>query len=159
MTTTPVAYRRIQRHLVPPDRQISVSLPADATAEGVRRLRWLALVYASGNRTGFFARLVLAAVRGQGRFGRWDQAESIAEAASTALHRTATKCTMTTKTKTQVSKRQFISALATIPSTIGMCHLAVYLKLGTPAEGWASLTGFFVALPGWMALARRYRRR
>jgi hypothetical protein len=63
------------------------------------------------------------------------QAESIAAAASTALHLTATKCTMTTKTKRQVSKRQFISALATIPSTIGMCHLAVYLKLGTPARG------------------------
>lgn len=84
--------------------------------------------------------------------------KGIAAAASTALHRTATKCTMTTKTGTQVSKRQFISVLAAIPSTIGMCHLAVYLKLGTPAEGWASLTGFFVALPGWMALARRYRR-
>ena len=65
---------------------------------------------------------------------------------------------MTTKTGTQVSGRQFISVLAAIPSTIGICHLAVYLKLGTPAEGWASLTGFFVALPGWMALARRYRR-
>jgi hypothetical protein len=124
MTTTPVAYRRIQRHRVPPDRQISVSLPPGRVD--------------SAGRT---------------------HTESIAEAASTALHRTATKFTMTTKTKTQVSKRQFISALATIPSTIGMCHLAVYLELGTPAEGWASLTGFFVALPGWMVLARRYRRR
>ena len=65
---------------------------------------------------------------------------------------------MKTKAGTQVSKRQVMSVLAAIPSTIGMCHLAVYLKLGTPAEGWASLTGFFVALPGWMALARRYRR-
>ena len=66
---------------------------------------------------------------------------------------------MTTKARTQVTKRQFMSVLAAIPSTIGMCHLAVYLKLGTPAEGWASLTGLFLALPGWMALARRDRRR
>ena len=44
---------------------ISVSLPPDTIAEGVRRLGWLALVYAIGNITGPFARLVLSAVAGR----------------------------------------------------------------------------------------------
>ena len=65
MTTTPVPYRGIQRHVVTPDRHLSVSLPPDTIAEGVRRLGWLALVYAIGNITGPFARLVLAAVAGK----------------------------------------------------------------------------------------------
>ena len=51
--------------MVTPDRQLSVSLPPDTIAEGVRRLGWLALVYAIGNITGPFARLVLAAVAGR----------------------------------------------------------------------------------------------
>ena len=56
---------RIQRHVVAPDRHLGLSLPPDAIAEGVRRLGWLALVYAIGNITGPFARLVLSAVAGR----------------------------------------------------------------------------------------------
>ena len=48
-----------------PDRHLSVSLPPDTIAEGVRRLGWLALVYAVGNIAGPFARLVLSAVAGR----------------------------------------------------------------------------------------------
>ena len=44
---------------------LSVSLPPDTIAEGVRRLGWLALVYAIGNIAGPFARLVLSAVAGR----------------------------------------------------------------------------------------------
>ena len=44
---------------------VAVSLPPDTIAEGVRRLGWLALVYAIGNIAGPFARLVLAAVAGR----------------------------------------------------------------------------------------------
>ena len=51
--------------MVTPDRHHSVSLPPDTIAEGVRRLGWLALVYAIGNITGPSARLVLAAVAGR----------------------------------------------------------------------------------------------
>ena len=39
-------------------------LPPDTTAEGVRRLGWLALLYSIGHIAGPFARLVLSAVRG-----------------------------------------------------------------------------------------------
>jgi hypothetical protein len=65
MTTTPVPYRGIQPPVVTPDRHLSVSLPPDTIAEGVRRLGWLALVYAIGNIMGPFARLVLSAVAGR----------------------------------------------------------------------------------------------
>jgi hypothetical protein len=65
MTTAPVPYRGIQPHVVTPDRHLSVSLPPDTIAEGVRRLGWLALVYAIGNIMGPFARLVLSAVAGR----------------------------------------------------------------------------------------------
>jgi eukaryotic-like serine/threonine-protein kinase len=65
MTTTPVPYRGIQPHVVTPDRHLTVSLPPDTIAEGVRRLGWLALVYAIGNIMGPFARLVLSAVAGR----------------------------------------------------------------------------------------------
>jgi hypothetical protein len=51
--------------VVTPDRQLSVSLPADTIAEAVRRLGWLALVYAIANITGPFAKLVLAAAEGR----------------------------------------------------------------------------------------------
>ena len=61
---TPV-HREIQRPVVTPDHRLSVSLPADTIAEGVRRLGWLALVYAIGNITGRFAKLALAAVEGR----------------------------------------------------------------------------------------------
>jgi hypothetical protein len=64
MKTTPVPYRGVQRHVVAPDRHLTVSLPPDTIAEGVRRLGWLALVYAIGNIMGPFARLVLSAVEG-----------------------------------------------------------------------------------------------
>jgi hypothetical protein len=64
MTTTPIPYRGIQRHGVAPDRHLSVSLPPDTIAEGVRRLGWLALVYSIGYILGPFARLVLTAVGG-----------------------------------------------------------------------------------------------
>jgi eukaryotic-like serine/threonine-protein kinase len=50
--------------VVAPDRHLTDSLPPDTIAEGVRRLGWLALVYAIGNITGPFARLVLSAVAG-----------------------------------------------------------------------------------------------
>jgi hypothetical protein len=127
--------------------------------ERIRRTLWALYEFLNANPV--FVELILLGDAGPRMKAGHQRFACFHEVAAgvTALHRTATKCTMTTKTKTQVSKRQFISALATIPSTIGMCHLAVYLKLGTPAEGWASLTGFFVALPGWMVLARRYRRR
>ena len=45
-----------------PDRHLSVSLPPETVAEGVRRLGWAALVYALGQMAGPFARLVQAAV-------------------------------------------------------------------------------------------------
>jgi serine/threonine-protein kinase len=64
MSSTPASNRRT-RHLVMPDRQLSVSLAPDTIAEGVRRLGWLALAYAIGNITGPFARLVLGAVAGR----------------------------------------------------------------------------------------------
>jgi eukaryotic-like serine/threonine-protein kinase len=47
-----------------PYRHLSVSLPPDTIAEGVRRLGWLALVYAIGYISGPFARLVLSVVAG-----------------------------------------------------------------------------------------------
>jgi eukaryotic-like serine/threonine-protein kinase len=50
--------------VVAPDRHLTDSLPPDTIAEGVRRLGWLALVYAIGNISGPFARLVLSAVEG-----------------------------------------------------------------------------------------------
>ena len=50
--------------MVTPDRHLSVALPPDTIAEGVRRLGWLALVYAIGYITGPFARLVLSGVAG-----------------------------------------------------------------------------------------------
>ena len=50
--------------MIPPDRHLSVSLPPDTVAEGVRRLGWLALLYAIGSIAGPFARLVLSAVAG-----------------------------------------------------------------------------------------------
>ena len=65
MTTTPVPYRGFQRHVVTPDRHLSVSLRPDTIAEGVRRLGWLALAYAIGIIMGPFARLVQSAVAGR----------------------------------------------------------------------------------------------
>jgi serine/threonine-protein kinase len=56
--------REIPRHVVTPDRQLPMALPPDTDAEGVRRLGWLAIVYAIANVAGPFARLVLAAVEG-----------------------------------------------------------------------------------------------
>ena len=47
------------------ERHLSVSLPPDTIAEGVRRLGWLALVYAIGNIAGPFARLALEAAAGR----------------------------------------------------------------------------------------------
>jgi serine/threonine-protein kinase len=64
MITPPAPNRRARRDLVVPDRQLSASLAPDASAEGVRRLGWLALAYAIGHITGPFARLVLSAVEG-----------------------------------------------------------------------------------------------
>jgi len=58
-------HRGIQPHRVTPARQLTVSLPPDTIAEGVRRLGWLALVYAIGNIMGPFAKLSLAAVEGR----------------------------------------------------------------------------------------------
>jgi serine/threonine-protein kinase len=51
--------------VVIPERHLSVSLTPDTTAEGVRRLGWLALAYAIGNITGPFARLVLLTLAGR----------------------------------------------------------------------------------------------
>ena len=51
--------------MVTPDRQRSVALPPDTIAEGVRRLGWLALVYAIAQITGPFAKVVLAAAEGR----------------------------------------------------------------------------------------------
>jgi hypothetical protein len=64
MRPAPVAYRTVQREVVSSDRHLSVLLPPDTIAEGVRRLGWLALVYSIGHIAGPFARLVLSAVRG-----------------------------------------------------------------------------------------------
>ena len=61
----PVPYPGMQRHLVTPDRHLSASLSPDTATEGVRRLGWLALVYAIGNITAPYARLVLPAVAGR----------------------------------------------------------------------------------------------
>jgi len=65
LTTTVVPYRGIHPRVVTPDPRPSGSLPADTIAEGVRRLGWLALVYAIGNIAGPLARLVLSAVEGR----------------------------------------------------------------------------------------------
>lgn len=65
MTMTTVQYRDIERHVGTGDAHVSASLPPDTVAQGVRRLGWLALVYAIGNITGPFVRLLLAA--GEGR--------------------------------------------------------------------------------------------
>src|SRR4029450_5703346 len=46
------------------DRHLTVSLPPDTIAEGVRRLGWLALFYGIASITGPFARLVVAAGEG-----------------------------------------------------------------------------------------------
>jgi hypothetical protein len=50
--------------VVKPDRDLSVSLPPDAIAEGARRLGWLALIYAIGTIAGPFAKLRLPAIAG-----------------------------------------------------------------------------------------------
>ena len=60
----PLASRNIAAQVVTPDRDISVSLPPDVIAEGVRRLGWLALAYAIGTVTGPFTRLALSAMAG-----------------------------------------------------------------------------------------------
>jgi serine/threonine-protein kinase len=65
MTMTTVLYRGSERHMGTDDRHGSGSLSPDTIAQGVRRLGWLALVYAIGNITGPFARLLLAAVAGR----------------------------------------------------------------------------------------------
>ncbi len=65
MMTTRVPHREIQPHAAAPDRHVSVSLPPETIVEGVRRLGWVALVYAIGNVTGPFARVVLSAVEGR----------------------------------------------------------------------------------------------
>jgi eukaryotic-like serine/threonine-protein kinase len=59
-----LVHRETPRHVVTPDLQLSMPLPSDTTAEGVRRLGWLAIVYAIANIAGPFAKLVLAAVEG-----------------------------------------------------------------------------------------------
>jgi eukaryotic-like serine/threonine-protein kinase len=59
---TPV-HRGIQRHVVTQDGQLS--LPPHTIAEGVRRLGWLALVYAIANIAGPFAKLAMATVEGR----------------------------------------------------------------------------------------------
>ena len=50
--------------MVAPDRHRAVALPADTIAEGVRRLGWIALVYAIGYIAGSLTRLILTGVRG-----------------------------------------------------------------------------------------------
>jgi serine/threonine-protein kinase len=55
---------RTERGVVAPDRHLTVSLPPDTVAEGVRRLGWLALLYAIASITGPFARLFVAAGEG-----------------------------------------------------------------------------------------------
>ena len=67
MTMTTVQYRDIERHVGTGDAHVSASLPPDTVAQGVRRLGWLALVYAIGNITGLFVRLLLAAGEGRSR--------------------------------------------------------------------------------------------
>jgi eukaryotic-like serine/threonine-protein kinase len=67
MTTTPTPHRGNHRQVVPHNPHLTGSLPPDTVAEGVRRLGWLALVYAIGQILGPFARLVLSAdARGVG---------------------------------------------------------------------------------------------
>jgi hypothetical protein len=61
----PVAHRGIQPQAVALDHQLSVSLPPEAIAEGVRRLGWVALIYAIANITGKFARLALSVIAGK----------------------------------------------------------------------------------------------
>lgn len=53
-----------------------------------------------------------------------------------------------------MSNYQFAAVLAGIPATLGMAHLAMYLRFGIPAEGWASLTCLFLSVPGWVKLFR-----
>ena len=48
--------------MVAPDRHRAVALPPDTIAEGVRRLGWIALVYAIAYITGMIAVLKLAAI-------------------------------------------------------------------------------------------------
>ena len=65
MTITSVQYRDVGRGVGTGDSHVAASLSPDIVAQGVRRLGWLALVYAIGNITGPLVRLLLAA--GSGR--------------------------------------------------------------------------------------------
>jgi serine/threonine-protein kinase len=64
MNGTPTPNRPAHRHLVMPDRQVSMSLAPESIAEGVRRLGWLALAYAIAYITGPAARLAAGAFAG-----------------------------------------------------------------------------------------------
>ena len=64
MKTSHVPHRESDRDTVAPDRHRAVALPADRIAEGVRRLGWIALVYAIAYITGPLTRLVLSGVAG-----------------------------------------------------------------------------------------------
>ena len=64
MKASHVPHRQFDRDTVAPDRHHAVALPPDTIAEGVRRLGWIALLYAIGYITGPFTRLVLTGVAG-----------------------------------------------------------------------------------------------
>jgi hypothetical protein len=64
MKTSHVSRRQLDRDLAAPDRHRAVALPPDTIAEGVRRLGWIALVYAIAYVVGPFSRLVLTGVAG-----------------------------------------------------------------------------------------------
>ena len=66
-TDSLVPSRGIQRHVVTPDRQrLGCRCLPDTIAEGVRRLGWLALVYAIANITGPFRQACAGGRRGEG---------------------------------------------------------------------------------------------